>query len=303
LRTSAFNHVQLNSIVVSNNPNARTLLKNTHVDAVYRADVSFGFAQLNNTAIGKSIKIYDSDYYLCINDDAWVAENFFAVFNKIAQSHKPDLLSPRIYTPDGSIDSFGIEYFTSGYAENSHSRSFKTTCAPASCLVVKTEFLKKMKQTYSYYFNPLLHAYYEDVEFSIRANAIGGSIMKKWRLIAYHRGSSSYGKNSKEVMFYTFRNILWTIGMTWPKQYLLIYLPQILMTQAWFIFCSIRDGGWWIYPKILIETLKQKSSLYQYRCRITHAYTQPFSNVFSQYWFRTRRNARPFIFPFTTQNR
>jgi GT2 family glycosyltransferase len=293
LRTAEKGNVQLTILVVSANPQARALLVNEDIDNFYLVDPSLGFAQMNNIAIEESLALYTSDYYLLVNDDAYVQKNFFAVLTHIVSDAAPDIICPLVYKPDGSIDSFGIEYFTSGFAQNSQSVTTNTTLAPASCVLIQTRFLQKMHRSYGYFLNPLLHSYYEDTEFSLRTLAIGGRIRKEKTLIAHHIGSASYGKNSLPVMFYTFRNLLWVIGLTWPKRYVLKYLPVIILTQGWFIFCSIRDGGWWIYPKIMFETVKNISRLRQQRVSNLRAYTHSFSAVFSPFWFRTRQSGVP----------
>lgn len=293
LTRAAQKGVMLKIVIVSSNVSGRKNLLNEPIDNFYLVDPSLGFAQMNNIAIKESQTIYNSDYYLLINDDAWVDANFFSVLKASRRNKKADLVCPLIYKPDGTIDSFGIEYFTSGFARNASTTEINTTLASAACLLIKTNFLKKMRRAYGFYLNPLLHSYYEDTEFSIRTLAMGGVIMKDQALKAYHIGSSSYGHNSAPVMFYTFRNILWVMGLTWPKQYILRYLPVIFLTQLWFIVCSIRDGGWWIYPKIVTETINNYFSLYHRRQRTLRAYTKNFSVVFSPFWFRTRSSGIP----------
>jgi GT2 family glycosyltransferase len=294
LKISEKGNVQLMILVVSANTDARKLLVRESIDNFYLVDSTLGFAQMNNVAIEESLALYASDYYLFINDDAYVQKNFFAVLTHIISDATSDIICPLIYKPDGSIDSFGIEYFTSGYATNAQNIATHTTLTQAACVLVKTTFVKKILNQYGYFFNPLLHSYYEDSEFSIRARAIGAHIDKTTTLVAFHRGSSSYGPNSARVKFYTFRNVLWVIWLTWPKKYILQHITAIFLTQLWFIYCSVRDGAWWIYPRLCWDTIKYSNLLCASRRRTIQTYGHfHFASIFSPYVFRTRQRGIP----------
>jgi hypothetical protein len=284
------NNVRLKIIVVSNNRGARLDSLSGRVDGLIKVDESFGFAKMNNEAIDRSLELNKSDYHLLINDDAWVEKDFFKVFVETVKKSRPDLLISLIYTPDKKvIDSYGVEYFKSGYAKNNISFDVQTTLAPAACLLIKSSFLKQIKKSYGYYFNPLLHSYLEDVELSIRAKAIGASLLKNKKLIAYHLGSATYGKKGRFTMFQTYRNILWLIILTWPAKIILKHLPSILLVQGWMIFCSLYSFGPLLYLQVLADTLRNLKQLLRARKMTIAKYHKSFNfnKLFSKYAFRT----------------
>ncbi len=249
-----------------------------------------GFAKMNNFAIKKSLGLDKSDYYLLINDDAWVDKFFFKVFKDKVKGKDPDIFVPLIYASDGKeIDSFGIEYFTSGYARNALSFDIETTLAPAACVLIKSSFLRKMKRLYGFYFNEILHSYLEDVELSIRAKALGGKIVKERKMKAYHVGSLSFGKKSYFVMYQTYRNILWLILLTWPFKNILKNILSIILVQGWVMYYSTRTWGPKLYLKVVWETFGKLPKLLALRKRILSCYSKDFNfqMLFSKYAFRT----------------
>ena len=287
---TAEEEVRIKILVVSSNPQGREKLLSQKIDNFYLVDKSLGFAEMNNVAIEESLGFYNADYYLLVNDDVWVEKDFFSVLYEFFQKNKADIVCPLICRQDGSIDSYGIEYFTSGFSQNANHEQIETTLAAAACVIIKSKLLKKIRDKYGFYFNPLLHSYYEDTDFSLRARAVGAYIVKNVNLKVHHIGSFSYGENSPQVMYYTFRNLLWVIFLTWPGYYILKNLWRIFLVQLWFVYCSIRDGCWWIYPKIFADTLYHGVLLNQYRSRTIPVYNESFnfSDVFSPFWFRTR---------------
>lgn len=278
--------------IVSSNPSVVNLLKVLNINYIFLISKSEGFSVANNTGIQGGITKFPSDYYLFINDDAWVKKSFFANFKRTISDSIPDIVCPLIYDSEGKIQSFGTEYFSSGFARNNTSLSLQSKIFPATCIFIKTKFLIRLKNAYGYYFNTLLDSYYEDTELSIRAMGIGANMFVTTDLQVFHIGSFSYGLQSKIVMYYTFRNILWVIGMTWPTKVILKNIGYVLLVQIWFFICSIRAHHWWIYPKILFHTLKSFRQLKEFRGVIVKRYRQNFNfdTVFSPYWFRLNKS-------------
>lgn len=258
------------------------------LDLLLRVIEKAGFAQMNNLAIDASLKKFVTDYFLLINDDAWVEDNFFKKF--LGNKNDADFLIPKILKANsGDIDSFGIEYFTSGYAKNSNFLKLKTTLAPAACLVIKADILEKIKRTYGFYFNEILFSYLEDVEFSIRALAVGAKIKKIKSVTARHVGSFSHGYKSYLVMYQTYKNIIWVIIMTWPKKSIFRHLFSILAIQAWIFLYSLVSHGPFLYAEVVFKTSQNFSKLLNLRKRIISSYHSDFDfeKILSKYAFRT----------------
>jgi len=283
-------NLSLKIVVVTDNKSARPAALKSKIDPFLYAGKKPGFAKMNNFGIDKTIMAESSDYYLLINDDAWLEPAFFKEFLKASKSQKPDLTVPLIYEKGGpTIDSFGIEYFTSGYAKNAPSFDIKTQLAPAACLIVKTSLLKKMKKTYGFYFNETLFSYLDDVEFSIRARALGAKIAKNKKMKAHHMVSFTAGKKSYYVMYQTYRNILWLIIMTWPFKYIARNILSIIVVQGWVFLYSLKSFGPRLYFRVLVETVRKISVLLRRRKKIMSSYPKKFNfeSLFSKYAFRT----------------
>jgi GT2 family glycosyltransferase len=282
--------VHLSIHIVTTNQNIKPHTPNLGKIRIYQAKPNSGFGQMNNLVIEKTIKQNHTDYYLFINDDAYVSPSFFREFSNLLKKNSPDLLNPIIYTPStDTIDSYGVEYFHSGYAKNAGVKNIQTTLATAACLLVKTSFLKKMKKTYGFFFNPILYYYLEDVEFSIRALAIHGTIAKSDSLKAYHIGSHTSHKKSYFTIYYTYRNILWVILMTWDTSIIVKNIFSIITVQCWLIFYGTKLFGLGLYPKIYIDTLKHFRTLMKFRKTIIPNYEETPSKqkLFSKHLFRT----------------
>lgn len=248
---------------------------------------------MNNIAIDYCIEKYSSDYILLLNDDAFLSSNFFSVLKQQIDTSTFDILSPLIMTPNGElIDSFGIEYFKSGYAKNSNLIWVRTTMATGACMIIKSSFLIKMKSQYGYLFNPLLYFYLEDVDFSLRALMIDARISKYKYLRAYHYGSATTGKKSFFTMYQTYRNVLWILIMDWPLIQLFRHSPSIIIVQMWMMLCSLVVFGPQLHMKLLVDTFLHLPKLLGYRNENLSSYLNKelFANVISKESFRTYNN-------------
>ncbi len=277
-------------IATNSKKNYSKLQASKYIDLILSLPTDSGFSVLNNAAIDRVLTDAYPEYFIFINDDAWVKSDFFTNLAEVIKKHSPDIIAPLIFEGESNVvDSYGVEYFRSGYAKNNTSFSNKTTLATAACMIVKTTFLQKLKGTYGFYFNPVLHFYLEDVEFSIRAVMQNAKIFKSGELIVNHLGSTSSGKRSYFTMFQTYRNIVWVILLTWPKKYIIAHLPSIILVQAWvFLYGSVLFGPQ-LYIKIIADTLQHMPQLLTLRNQIVGSYKNHnnFSKLFSNLTFRT----------------
>lgn len=261
-----------------------------YVDLIISLPTDSGFSVLNNEAVDEVLKNISPEYFIFINDDAWIRSDFYIKLAAVIKKHSPDIIAPLIFEGESNVvDSYGVEYFRSGYAKNNTSFSNKTTLATAACMIVKTTFLQKLKRTYGFYFNPVLHFYLEDVEFSIRAVMQNAKILKSEELIVKHLGSTSAGKRSYFTMFQTYRNIIWVILLTWPIKYIIAHLPSIILVQAWvFLYGSVIFGPQ-LYLRVIRDTLQHIPQLLTLRNQIVGSYKNQnhFSKLFSKLTFRT----------------
>ncbi|MFH0750159.1 MAG: hypothetical protein V1917_04595 [Candidatus Gottesmanbacteria bacterium] len=266
-------------VVVTTN-NAHHLLSSVkvHIHKIIVSPNKAGFVGINNRAVNKTIQ-QKSDYYLIINDDAWIDKNFFKNLKKIIQkrSVNREIIVPLVYESKGkNIDSFGVEYFRTGYAKNAYSKTISTTLASMSCLLIQYSFMKKMIDLYGYFLNPILVWYLEDVEFSIRANAVGATLYKNDSLVARHMRTFTWGRKSYMVMYYSFRNLIWTIYVTWPKKIIIKQLIHLLLWQNLVhIYCLIKYNPV-MYLRIIWETILNWKKLTRCRNRTQKTYLSSF---------------------------
>lgn len=272
-------------VVVTTNNVHHTITQDNTIDYLFVSPKNAGFVGINNKAVTKTMR-KRSDFFLIINDDAWVKSNFFTQLEIIKKRNhqRGDVLIPYIYASDKKhVDSFGVEYFKTGYTKNASSSTIPTSLASMSCLVIRTRFLKSMIASYGFFLNPLLKWYLDDVEFSVRALARGAVFIKCNSLIAFHQITYTWGKKSYFVMYQSFRNLLWVILLTWPSKIIKKNLFRIICWQVvQVMYCTIKYSPF-MYPKILIDTMRHIKILKIKRKRILHQYKNVrfFNTIFS----------------------
>lgn len=282
-------NIHLFQIIATSNEKA--LEMNLKVKKIIIINKSCGFAEMVNEAINQAFLLFKPDYFLIINDDAWIHKDFIKIFKSLCRKENFDVYTPIIYKPDKkTIDSFGDEYFTSGFAKQSNVLTAKTELTSFACVIVKSEFIRKILITYGYVLNPLLHFYMEDVEFSIRARAIGGTFGKFTNLVAYHIRFHTTGRESFFKVYHVYRNSLWVIILTWPILNIFKRIHSILAVLILAGFYATYKFGPWFTISTIISTIYNLSLLLKYRKKALNSYKKnfDFSIIFSKYAFRFR---------------
>lgn len=263
--------------------------------AVNYCEKTAGFSEMNNLIFSKYTESLP-DYFLLINDDVWVNEGFFKHFLEVIEKKPADIVAPLIIDANilctkkkVVIDSYGVEYFKSGYAKNSTNKENKTQLVTAACLFISGRVVDNMIKTYGFVFNDSLYYYLEDVEFSIRARMLNYQISKVDAMIAYHFGSTTSGKKSYFTMYQTYRNILWLIILTWPTNFIVRNSFNIFIVQIWVILYSIKSFGIGMYLKIILDTVSNFTQLRVIRGKTIKNYKRKtdFGLLFSDLLFRT----------------
>jgi GT2 family glycosyltransferase len=219
-----------------------------------------------------------------------VEKDFFKNSLTLIKKEKPDILVPLTIEREGPrIDSFGIEYFRSGYAKNAPTFDIETQLGAMACLLIGHKLMSKMKSKYGFCLNETLFSYLDDVEFSIRARGLGAKFIKGRDVKVHHMVSYTAGKKSYFVMFHTYRNILWLIIMTWPLPNILRHLYNILLVQGWIFLYGLKSYGPALQIKIVWETLLNLKTLLVRRRKILSGYMKgfDFETILSKYSFRT----------------
>jgi GT2 family glycosyltransferase len=282
-------------IVVSHTTPTQTIKKKFNNVKFIQAEASMGFGEMNNLAFEQVLKM-NVEWIMLLNDDAFLDQNFF---KRLSQNHgtrtQADFIVPLVFSArrPTEIDNFGVEYFRSGYAKNNRDLDIETHLASAGCVVIRKDFLKKMKGVYGFLFNPLYYYYLEDVDFSLRAAMLDGKIVKDKQLIAYHYGSSSSGGTKNTFsLYHTYRNVLWVIVCCWPLQVIIRNCLNILIVQLWMVLYGTWTNGLLTYPRIFWQTCMALPRLLEYRKKTISNYSPSIKlrDVFSPHSFRTYHN-------------
>jgi len=289
---------KITTYIVSDKKPTQVIKKRFSTVIFVSAPSGFGFGELNNEAIQlllhQPAKI---DWVLLLNDDAWLRKDFIKRLASLSQQkqEKVDVYAPCIFEASNpqQIESFGVEYFRSGYAKNCRSEDIHTTLATAGCIAIRFSLIQKLTQQYGYFFNPLYFYYLEDVDLSLRICMMGGVIKKDRNLNVYHHGSlSSGGRKNRFALYHTYRNLLWVIICCWPVTVIFRNMFNILLVQVWLCLYGSVTNGMLTYPKIIGETTHMFPQLLRYRRKTLAGYSKTvrFSDLLAKYSFRTFHN-------------
>lgn len=296
IRSAARQEVDLKILVnveTDNQPKFGKISK--YIDDFLIAKPKSFYTSRHNKSIDYCINKHKPDYILLINDDAWVNKKFFQELIKSA-INLPEVIVPIIFRPNNKdLDSFGVEYFQSGYSKNNVFKNVPTQLASASCVIISTNGLKKIKKLYGNYFTEIFGWYIEDVELFLRFRIIGANFIKNSKMIANHIGSSTWGINSYFPSFHGARNTLWTIIINWPKKLIIRNIFNILIMQIWVMAYNTCKHGPKLYFRVIQETIKNFKQLKKIRERNSQIsndsifFKKENRNIFSSVTFRTKQ--------------
>lgn len=235
---------------------------------IIRIDSNVGFAEANNHAIRFAMdKSFQVDYFLLLNNDAYIHQNFFTVCTPYLKKDLV-LLSPIIQLTRGrGIDSNGIVYYSDGVATNNTSLNHPGPLLPAAALFVSSSYARKSLVTYGWLFIPLFGSYCEDVELSLRTLLMGMKIDVIPHTVVTHDKSSTITR--QEVRDYLgMRNELWTIITTWSRPMIQRNIFRIIEGQMVNNIIFILKFRTLILVKIYLDTIVHLLALFHLRLRI-----------------------------------
>ena len=92
-------------------------------------------------------------------------------------------------------------------------------------------------------------AFYEDVDWNLRAQLAGFSCRYVPSAVAYHMGSATIGRGLSDfTRYHIWRNTLWIVAKDLPAGALARHAPQLLLGQMVNLAVAVRDrklGVWW----------------------------------------------------------
>lgn len=165
---------------------------------------NYGFTGGNNIGIKFALSVLDPDYVLLLNNDTVVDKDFLSELVKVAESdNRIGILQSKILRKDNIsiIDSTGHIFRFGRVVDRGHGERDKgqyddkpdifSACG-AACL-----YRKKMIKEIGL-LNEDFFAYYEDVEFSLRARRYGWKVIYVPKSVVYHKG---HGTSKTEPKF------------------------------------------------------------------------------------------------------
>lgn len=256
---------------------------------IIRNPISLGFAKSINRGILYGIKKYketDLDYFLLLNNDAYMHHDFFSKSQPfLAKDY--DLMSPIILEKkSGQIDSAGMDYYNDATAVNREKYTKRPYLLTAACLFVSYKFALSCMQEFGWLFIPDFVSYGEDVELSLRALLLSRKLqIIPYKIVDHDRSSTM--KDNEKAYYYGARNRLWTVLTTWTFHMIMTNIFGLIKGQAIYaIIYTIKFRNFFVlklyfdsllgFPRLFaIRKLIQKNIID--RKKIGKLHPQPYS--------------------------
>jgi GT2 family glycosyltransferase len=100
-------------------------------------------------------------------------------------------------------------------------------------------------------------AFYEDVDWNLRAQLAGFSCRYVPTAVVYHMGSATIGRGLSDfTRYHLWRNTLWIIAKDLPAGALLRHAPQLALGQAVNLAVAVRDRKLGIWLRVWRDALR-----------------------------------------------
>ena len=220
-------------VVIIDNGSAEKL--RTDFKVIYNKE-NLGFAGGNNVGIKYALE-KGADYVLLLNNDTVVAKDFLSEMIKVAgKDEKIGLIGPKIYfyqdknriwSAGGQVNWLYNKGQMRGYNQidkEQYDCPEETDYITGCCLLIKKEVIKKIGLMPKDYF-----LYYEDTDWSLRAQQAGFKCVFVPRAKIWHKGSKSSLEGSPSYIYYHIRN-----GLILAQRYAPWYVkPLVHLDVFW----------------------------------------------------------------------
>jgi GT2 family glycosyltransferase len=159
----------------------------------FRVEHNLGFTGGNNYLLDR---IEDYEYVLLLNNDTYFEEDFLASMLEGADA-LPDggIFGPVVHNPNGSVQSAGVKLwrivaYTQLYTRALHQLPYRVDSVSGCAFLIRSTVLKTVGQLDNTYF-----AYYEEVDYSVRASKAGFANYCLPGAAIFHTG----GQSSKQL--------------------------------------------------------------------------------------------------------
>lgn len=199
-------------------------------------------------ALNSALAAADAELVGLFNNDIELAPDCLAELLRALREHPeaaaagPKLLG---YDDRGTIDGAGDVYAwvgagsRRGHGERDRGQ-FETPCAIfgicGAAVVFRREALAAVGP-----FDDAFFAFYEDVDWSFRAQLAGFQIRYVPTAIAYHMASATLGRGMTDfTRYHTTRNAIWVVAKDWPVAAILRHAHQLVHLQLANLASALR---------------------------------------------------------------
>ena len=224
----------------------------------FRVEENLGFTGGNNFLL-QIIREESFDFFLLLNNDTFVSENFLDRLVETACHEKKTIVQPLIgwahdrkatWNAGGKLSRWTGQSITVGYNQPitwfASKKAYPIDWFTGCCILCSTDILTEIPFFRNNYF-----AYNEDVETSLRLKESGVTIVLEPRAVIYHVAGGSGRKRSKEnegsilpiLHYYNIRNRFWTLRLHRDQYVWTAFVFQLLKTIAYLIYFVLR-GRW-----------------------------------------------------------
>ncbi len=236
---------------------------------------NLGFAGGNNVGIKQALND-GVDYILLLNNDTLVSSDFLQIlFEYMEKNPMVGCISPKIYfakgyeyhkdrykrTELGKViwyagglldwqNMYGSHRGVDEVDQGQYDKTMKTDFASGCCMLVKKEVFEKIG-----FLNEKLFLYWEDSDFSVRAEKAGWHVVYNPKPYIWHKNAGSSGVGSSLHDYFLQRNRLWFGFHYAPLRTKLALLRQSLVqlgkSTSWnrraivdYYFMNMGIGSW-----------------------------------------------------------
>ena len=187
---------------------------------------NYGFAEGNNIGIRFSLKQFNPEYILLLNNDTVVDKNFLKELVDLGQKNeKIGIVGPKIYYYDepqtiwcigGKISwklARGIHIGNNQLDEGQYENIKEVEYVSGSAFLIKKEVLKKAGLM-----DKNLFLYFEETDLTLRASKLGYKSFYSPKAKIWHKVSRSGGGMSKPIGLYYITRNRWLFMRRWAKK-------------------------------------------------------------------------------------
>jgi len=224
-------------VIVDNGSKEKFLTSDSKIKVIYNKE-NLGFSKGNNIGIKYALK-NNADYVLLLNNDTTVTKDFLSKLVSVAESNKNyGIIGPKIYNYEeknriwfagGKINWLYNKGTMRGFNEVDNKQYDnpeiqKTDYITGCCALVKKQVIQSIGLMPEEYF-----LYYEDTDWSLKAQKQGYECVFVPKSTIYHKGSKSSAQGSNSYIYYHTRN-----GLIMAKKYAPWYIkPFIYLDIIW----------------------------------------------------------------------